>query len=429
MSAQQTQRLLEIALESGKSAESEPFLQNMLAAGVELTDSESAAILEYDSTVNDLHFLAVTWGDLHSLQPLEIPLEGSAAGWVIRTSQPLMMPEGMNDPRHFIEADRVNESKTRSLLAVPVLHHNQPIGVLEAFNKAGNAHYTEEDVTVLETLAGLIAEFVRNDILERLLLTTYHEIAELDRLKNDFIGITSHELRTPLGLIIGHATFLLESVAQEYHEQIDAILRNATRLKDIIENLSSVDNYQAGVARLRQRKISMTRIIEDVAASFQEMAKQKEITLKVDIPGKNFPTGPTNEQTNGELMIEADAGKIAIALSNLVKNALIFTDNGGQVIIHAEKEPGSVKVSVIDNGVGIPPKDLPLIFERFFQVESHLTRRHGGMGLGLSVAKVMIEMHGGRIWAESEEGKGSNFTFLLPIDRAQVNAGIPAMST
>ena len=95
---------------------------------------------------------------------------------------------------------------------------------------------------------------------------------------------------------------------------------------------------------------------------------------------------------------------------------LTFTNTGGQVLVTAESVPGHVKVSVIDNGVGIPASDLPRVFERFFQVESHLTRRHGGMGLGLAVAKAMIEMHSGRIWAESVEGKGSNFTFLLPLN-------------
>ncbi len=115
-------------------------------------------------------------------------------------------------------------------------------------------------------------------------------------------------------------------------------------------------------------------------------------------------------------MVEGDAPKISIALSNLVKNGITFSDSGGNVSVQAEKIPGYVKVSVTDDGIGIPSKDLPRVFERFYQVESHLTRRHGGMGLGLSVAKVMIEMHGGRIWGESEEGKGSNFTFILPVD-------------
>ncbi len=123
-----------------------------------------------------------------------------------------------------------------------------------------------------------------------------------------------------------------------------------------------------------------------------------------------------------ELMVEGDASKIAIALTNLVKNAVTFTNSGGHVFIVADQIPGYVKVAVIDDGIGVPITDLGRIFERFYQVESHLTRKHGGMGLGLSVAKVMIEMHGGRIWAESVEGKGSNFTFVLPLDSGQADA-------
>ena len=125
---------------------------------------------------------------------------------------------------------------------------------------------------------------------------------------------------------------------------------------------------------------------------------------------------------HGDLLVEGDASKISIALSNVVKNALDFTNPGGHVFIVAEQIPGYVKVSVIDDGIGIPVKDLSHIFERFYQVESHLTRKHGGMGLGLSVAKVMTELHGGRIWAESVEGKGSNFTILLPVNPEQASA-------
>ena len=207
-----------------------------------------------------------------------------------------------------------------------------------------------------------------------------------------------------LDLILGHSTFLRELVGNEYQEQVDAIIRNATKLKEIIESLSSVDNYQTGGASLRSRKVSVTRIIEDVSASFRDMAVQKGVTLKVEF------------DRDQDLLVDADGSKIAIVLSNLVKNALTFTNEGGHVTIRGSLDSGFVKVVVEDDGVGIPAKDLPHIFERFYQVESHLTRKHGGMGLGLSVAKVMIEMHGGRIWAESMEGKGSTFTFLLPFE-------------
>jgi len=105
-------------------------------------------------------------------------------------------------------------------------------------------------------------------------------------------------------------------------------------------------------------------------------------------------------------------------LSNLIKNAIQFTEPGGHVTVKITEDPGHIKVAVIDDGIGIPGRDLPRVFEKFFQVETHLTRRYGGMGLGLSVAKAMVELHGGRIWVESQEGKGSTFVFLLPTGEA-----------
>jgi signal transduction histidine kinase len=237
----------------------------------------------------------------------------------------------------------------------------------------------------------------------------HNESASLDRLKSDFIAITSHELRTPLGLILGHATFLRELVGVEYHEQLDLIIRNATRLKDIVDNLSSVDNYQSGAARVRQHEVSMARLVRDVVDSFQEEARRKGVAIHAE-------TSATS------LMVEGEAGKIMVALNHLVKNAIMFTDRGGHIFVTAEAVPGYVRVSVVDDGIGIPERDLTRVFDRFYQVESHLTRKHGGMGLGLSVAKAMIEMHGGRLWAESVEGKGSRFTILLPVDASQASA-------
>ena len=386
--------------------EVESYLQALLSAAAELTGSETASILEYDPEAGDLRFRAVPWFHRDALAPLSVPLKNSAAGWVVRMASPLVIPDASADERHFRQADAVSNFKTRSLLAVPLKYQDKVLGVFEALNKAGDAHYTEDDVAILETLAGLAVSAMQTDLLERRVKASYNEVANLDRLKSDFVAITSHELRTPLGLILGHATFLRELLNGQYNEQLDAIIRNATKLKEIIENLSNVDNYQSGLARIRQRQVSVTRIIEEVVLSFRETVLQKSINLRTELGGDL-------------LLVEGDANKIAIAVSNLIRNAVTFTDTGGQILVTAENVPGYVKVSVMDNGVGIPPADLPRIFERFFQVESHLTRRHGGMGLGLSVAKAMIEMHGGRIWAESVAGRGSNFTFLLPVNPQQ----------
>jgi signal transduction histidine kinase len=400
---QRLERLINLTRSLSTTLDVESYLQTLLSAAVELTDSETASILEYDREANELRFRAVPWFHSDVLAPVCVPINTSMAGWVVRKGIALVIDDVSQDERHFRQVDVVSNFKTRSLLAVPLKQRDKVLGVFEALNKSNDAHYTEEDVAILEMLAVLAFSAMQMDTLERRVRASYNEVADLDRLKSDFIAITSHELRTPLGLILGHATFLKELLGSQHNEQVDAIIRNATKLKEITENLSTVDNYQTGLARIRQHRVSVAHIVEDVAASYVEIARQKNVNLRTEI-------------SKDELLVEADGNKVGIAVSNLIKNAVIFTDPGGQILITAELVPDYVKVSIIDNGIGIPPTDMPRIFERFFQVESHLTRRHGGMGLGLSVAKAMIEMHGGRIWAESVPGRGSNFTFLLPIN-------------
>ncbi len=395
-------RLMEVVRNLSTMIDIETYLQSILSAATELTDSETASLMEYDEGSQELHFKYVPWFHREAISAAKIPLNASAAGWIFLHVKPLVIDDVKNDPRHYGKIDDLASFTTRSLLGVPLVLHGRPMGVFEIFNKAGGATYTEEDIFILETLASLAMTALQNDALEVAAQSFKNEARELDHQKNEFIAITSHELRTPLGLILGHSTFLRELVGDQYHEQVDAIIRNATRLKEIIESLSSVDNYQTGGASLRSRKVSVTRIIEDVSASFRDISLQKEIALSIQI------------EKNQDLLVDADGSKIAIVLSNLVKNALAFTNNGGRITIRGGIDTDFIKVSVEDSGVGIPSKDIALIFDRFYQVESHLTRRHGGMGLGLAVAKSMIEMHGGRIWAESAEGMGSIFTFLLP---------------
>jgi signal transduction histidine kinase len=340
---------------------------------------------------------------------VKVPLQSSVAGWVIENGQPAVVPDVTMEPRHFKGADLATEFATRSLMAVPITYQGEKLGVLEVVNKTGDTHYTEEDLTILETLASQAAIAIQNTRLMNKVQKSHDQVTQLDRMKSDFIAIASHELRTPLGLILGHATFLREVIDAEFRPQLDIIIRNAMRLKEIIDSIANMDNAQRGMASIRAHSVSIKRVVEEVMDSFHQDAQKKNVTMRSDI-GQD------------ELLVEGDASKISIALSNMVKNAIVFTNSGGHVFIVAEQIPGYIKVSVIDDGIGIPAKDLSHIFERFYQVESHLTRKHGGMGLGLSVSKVMVEMHGGRIWAESVEGKGSNFTFILPVNSGQADA-------
>ena len=401
--------LTQIGRELSAAADLDQALQSILSAASDLTGSETASILGLDEESNSLRFLALSPQFQKTLANVSVPLDKSIAGMAFTQKKSAAVNDISKSPVHYKNADQASGFQTRSMLVAPILFRSESVGVIEVLNKIDGTDYTGDEAAILETLASQAAIAVQNAHLQKLLEKNQVDATRLDKMKSDFVAITSHELRTPLGLIIGHSTFLRELVGEEYRDQLDAIIKSAMRLKEIIENMSSVDNFQSGMAVVRQRSVSVRRLILDAVVSYRQDVEAKKISLKLDL-------------TDSDLAIEGDGEKIGIAITNLIKNAVVFTNEGGHVFILSEQVPGYVKVAVVDDGIGIPLKDLPHIFDRFYQVESHLTRKHGGMGLGLSVAKMMVEMHGGRLWAESSEGKGSIFTMLLPLDSSQAQA-------
>jgi signal transduction histidine kinase len=396
------ERLIAISRSLGSSKDLDGLLQTVVDATCELLDSEFSVILMYEVETDLLKFVAGPPAYREAMKRTRMPLDKSVAGWVYKQAKPLHIPDVRNDFRILPDVENILGFKTRSILAIPLTFRGETIGVIEALNKRNNAKYNEEDVTYLETLASQAAVVTLGTLLMEETELAYKELEELERVKSNFIAIAAHELRTPLGLILGHATFLAESVIDESQKkQLEVIMRSATRLKKIVEDLTNVSNVQSGVSKIHRKPIALQFLIPKVAAPYQDTARRKQIYLITKLP-------------DSDLTVEGDEEKITTALSNLIDNAILYTNEKGHVIISAEKLPGYIKVSVMDDGLGIPAKDLPRVFDRFFQVQSHLTRSHGGMGLGLSVTKAMIELHGGQIWVESIEGKGSNFSFLIP---------------
>lgn len=411
LSAFQMERLLHFSRHASVTTSLRELFLAAINAAIDLTGSETASILEYDPAGQALRFAALPRQHRKRLEGMFVPLRGSIAGLALLERQPVAVNDVAQSKEHFKGADELSGYETRSVLAVPLLAGEQALGILEVVNKRGDGnHYTGDDVIVLESLASQTALAMSNDALHGQIQTVREDAARLEKMKGDFIAITSHELRTPLGLILGHATFLREIIGAEYREQLDTIIRNAARLKEIIESAAAVENIVSGAAIVRRRNVSVAKIVQEQAALLQEQFQTKNLTLRLDLG-------------LADLMVEGDGEKIAMAFNNLLHNALTFTNPGGHVFVTAERIPGYVKISVIDNGIGIPQKELTHIFERFYQVESHLTRKHGGMGLGLAVAKSMVEMHGGTITVDSVEGKGSNFSILLPLDSNQAAAG------
>jgi signal transduction histidine kinase len=410
ITSQRLERLLEISRNLTSTHDLPLLFQLIVDVACELTQSQAASILLYDRTSGELRFEAVLDSQMDDLLHMSVPLDSSVAGRIFSNAQPVIIQDATSDSRIYRRIDRQLNFQTRSLIGVPLIVKQEPIGVLEAVNKKDEANYTEDDMAILETLASQAAIAIQNARLLIQLQDANTDLRRLDRMKSDFIAIASHELRTPLGLILGHATFIKDMVSSDLQDQMEVIIRSALRLKTIIEDLAAIAHEEEGQSKVRRAPFSMKQLISDMGSRFSDIAVKKNIALTFDVPEED------------DLTVDGDREKIDIALTNLIQNALTFTDPEGQVGIKAEVSGGYVKVFVVDTGIGIPEDDIERVFDRFYQVESHLTRKHGGMGLGLSIAKTMIEMHNGQIWCESKEGTGSLFCFMLPTDEQRASA-------
>ena len=412
--SQRLARLLEINRTMSATLDLTQLLDMIIDVACELTQSEVASILLYDPGSGVLRFEASPGKHRDELREISIPLDSSVAGWIFTNSKPMVIQDTSSDSRVYRLVDEKLKYETRSILGVPLCVKKETIGVLEAVNKLDDADYTEDDLEVLETLAAQAAIAIENVRLLASIQETNEELKRLDRMKSDFIAIASHELRTPLGLILGHATFLQEFIPHDHQEQMEVIIRSAMRLKAIIEDMSAIAHNEQGQSRVRRNPFSVSRLVEETFKGFQESAEEKQIEFGFDIP------------EGDALILDGDQEKIGVALSNMIENALSYTDAGGQIGIKAEGDGEMIKIFVVDTGIGIPPEEVERVFDRFYQVESHLTRRHGGMGLGLSIAKAMVEMHNGQIWCESKEGTGSLFCFMVPAnqEKAQKAASV-----
>lgn len=394
------QRVLQINRELSAMLDLQELLQSIVRAAAELTDSEQGAIAQYDPSEDCLRFVTAPWLDEELMKRAKVPIEGSIMGQAFSTLWPVISEEVQEDNGHYGGVDSLTGFQTRSLLAVPLAVQGQATGVLSAVNKRGG-DFDKEDVFVMESLAAQAAIAIQNAQWMKESREAYSALADLEQMRNDFISITSHELRIPLGLILGHASFLKEILEGEPRHQSEVIERAALRLKQIVEDLSKIELEQSGNSAVRYAEYDLAAQMRQLLSAHQATATQRGIGLEAQLPHE-------------PLMITAEANKIFVAVDHLLKNALQFTNKGGQVQLSLKDEGEHVSILVADSGVGIPAKDIEKIFERFYQAEDHMTRRHGGMGLGLTVAKMLVEMHAGEILVESVEGKGSRFTIRLP---------------
>jgi len=412
--ADRLQRILEISQTLTSTFDLDELLHLILSAATELTDTEAASLMLLNESGTELRFAASNGREMNKLASLRVPIGGSLAGSILMAGRPMVIDDVQHDPRHFTGVDKQLDFQSRSLLGVPLMLRERPIGVLEALNKRDNASFSEEDGQLLMTLAAQAAVAIENARLVTALQNAYEQLNQVDQIKSNFIAIASHELRTPLGLILGYAAMLKDDVKPDAQAQLDVVLNSALKLRSLIDDMVNVQHIAEGTSQLELGEFAMQDVIQSTVGAMRELINTKghELTL-------NLPSEP--------LKVKADRAKLNIVLNNLLSNAIKFTEPGGRILISASTASSEVQVHIADTGIGIPPDELERVFDRFYQVEPHLTRKYNGMGLGLAIAKGMIELHGGRIWCESVVGLGSRFSFTVPVNgpRAKVKGTGP----
>jgi len=359
-----------------------------METATELTDTEASSILLLDKKSGELYFEAATGVKGGVLEGIPVPLDKSIAGWVVRKGEPLLIDDVRKDPRFYPNIDEVTSFRTRSVLGVPLKVKEHVIGVLEVVNKKGNQPFTEEDVEVLNTLAAQAAVAIENARLFQ---------------QSDLLADVVHELRTPLTSIVGYSKILLTTEELEPALQrrfLETIHREAKRLNTMINDFLDLVRLESGRVGIVKGPVSLRHLIQETVALLRPQAEARRISINIVMP----PDLPT---------LMADEARLKQVLINLLNNAIKYNRDEGLIEIKVERGEKEVRVSVRDTGRGIAPHDLPRIFDKFYRGSDEVSSL--GTGLGLSIAKQIVEAHGGTISVESELGKGSTFTFTLPL--------------
>jgi signal transduction histidine kinase len=393
-------RLVELSVTLNSTLDLDELLQLITATATELLECEAASILLYDEKNPRLYFAAATGSDPAQLAEIPVPIDSSLAGTIFRTNQPLILNDAQQDPRHYALVSDHVKFKIHSLIGVPMPIKDRTMGVLEAVNKLEGG-FTDSDAAILSVTAAHAAIAINNARLLRATQQALEKVKVTNQIKSNFLALASHELRTPLGIIIGYATFLQESARGESTEHVNQVLGAASQMRSLLSQMNNLTLLQADEMEMRPMKISIQDVLNFALDEIKYLAARRDMQLALD-----FQDDP--------IFVEVDAEKTALAFVNLLNNAIRFSAEGSDITIGIAKQEKQVTVWIQDHGIGIPKDKLQKIFEDFYQIEPPNTRHYGGLGIGLTIAKGLIEAQNGTIWAESAgEGQGSTFKVAL----------------
>ena len=409
-SVEELKALGEVGQAVSSSLDLETVLETIVARAVELSGTDCGVIYEYDEGAQEFNLRAshrMEQEAVEALRAARIRAGEGAAGRAASTRAPVQIADTFDQRERSTSRIRplLNRLGYRSLLTVPLLREQNILGGLTVWRRQAG-EFDPEVVNLLQTFATQSALAIHNAQLFREIQAKGCELEAANRHKSEFLANVSHELRTPLNAIIGFSEVLLEKLFGELNdkqnEYVDDILSSGRHLLSLINDILDLSKIEAGHMELELTTFDLPNALDNALVLIRERASRHGVRVERVV-----------DEQLGDL--RGDERKIKQVLVNLLSNAVKFTPEGGKIQVRASLDNSAVQISVSDTGIGIAPEHHDAIFEEFRQVGSDYARKREGTGLGLTLTKKFIEMHGGRIWVESEPGKGSTFTFTLPL--------------
>ena len=367
----------------------------------------------------DVRTACYAWGDgkeldISDLPPMPVTASGPNSR-AVRTGQVTITSDYMSatqgHPSVIVGPD--NGLRPKSSIAVPMTVMGRIIGTIEVQSYQLSA-YEHEHETAMSMAANLTAVAIENVRLLRRESSAREAAEESNRLKDEFLATVSHELRTPLTAILGWSRLLDSDTLDESvsRQAVETIWRNAKAQSQIIDDILDVSRIITGNLYLDLQPLELAPVVENAINVVRPTADAKGIRIETELH-------------NAPAVVSGDPNRIQQVIWNLLSNAVKFTNSGGRVSLTMSQEGSSVEIKVSDTGQGISREFLPYVFDRFRQADSSTTRQHGGLGLGLAIARHLIEIHGGTIRAESDgKGQGSSFTIRFPLLDSRIKTTI-----
>jgi signal transduction histidine kinase len=384
-------------------------LEEVIAAAMRFTcammNADGSSLLLINKKEGKLSFYIALGEKAEKLKSVTLAKGEGIAGFVAETGLPLVLSDVTQELRFSKRVDQMTGFKTRSIACVPLRVRNELRGVIEVVSKKVGA-FNESDLDMLTAIAGPVSVMIDNAQLIHEVKTLHDKLGETNRLKTEFLATMTHELRTPINIVIGNLDLLLGGLLGELsdrqQESLKTALRNSGEALNLISSLLDLSRIEAGQFVIHVDEFRLEDIWKELETLFRMGLGEKKVELSCKLKAP-LPT------------LKTDKIKVKEILSNIVLNAIKFTDHGKiQVTVSPRNEDKTVQIEVKDTGIGIPKEFLPVIFEPFRQVEGAFTRTRGGAGLGLYIARRLLDLLNGRVEVESEVGKGSTFRIAIP---------------